>query len=71
MFKRHAASAQTEADGIHQGEGLQVFFDKDGEVLASERGDCAGSVAERTDWRNQSYKAGIIMQRQKYQLWKN
>ena len=71
MFKRHAASAQTEADGIHQGEGLQVFFDKDGEVLASKRGDCAGGVAEGTDRRDQSYKAGIIMQRQKYQLWKN
>ncbi len=59
MFKRHAASAQAEADGIHQGEGLQVFFDKDSEVHASERGDCSGSVAEGTDRGDQSYKAGM------------
>lgn len=59
MFKRHAAPAQSEADHLHQGEGLQVDIDTHGEVPASERGNRAGSVAEGTDRRDQSYKAGM------------
>ena len=59
MFKRHAAPAQSEADHLHQGEGLQVAVHPHGEVPASERGNRARSVAEGTDRRDQSYKAGM------------